>query len=60
MPFPFAFAWLYALHAVKHSNSLSDPVLCLFPYSGKFKRGRRRRRRRRLRRRRRRPSVCTY
>ena len=29
MPFPFAFAWLNALHAVRHSHSLSDPFLCL-------------------------------
>ena len=29
MSFPFAFAWLDALHAVRHSHSLSDPFLCL-------------------------------
>ena len=29
MSFPFAFAWLNALHAVIHSHSLSDPFLCL-------------------------------
>ena len=28
MPFPFAFAWLDALHAVRRLKSLSDPVLC--------------------------------
>ncbi len=26
--FPFAFAWLKALQAVRHSLSLSDPVIC--------------------------------
>jgi hypothetical protein len=28
MPFPFAFALLNAIQAVRHSHSLSDPVLC--------------------------------
>ncbi len=28
VPFPFAFAWLNALQAVKHLHSSSDPVLC--------------------------------
>ncbi len=27
MPFPFALAWLNAIRAVRHSHSLSDPVL---------------------------------
>jgi hypothetical protein len=27
MPFPFAFAWLNVIQAVRHSHSLSDPVL---------------------------------